>query len=276
MYQMFPTIYYFFWVRYHPGKVYSQKKSWSETKYRPSFLPTTKPHPLNPFDRGPTSLVLAGYRLVVLWPLCACFTIFSFCLLLFPRRFYRSRLVLFCFAACLCLISSRISCCVCHFLQFDFSFLFFTHFLLLTLPVIPYFFSSYFFILVFTPVLLYKRIWAFVGQIMLTSSKGSQVQFILICQSHSTEELYFTVDLYSTTDMYSAADLRFAVDCSPQHFFLWIFLALQSSWWIFGPCFSLGFLPHGFLDMDSQNWASIIRFELQWTVIDSSPLQLNF
>ena len=123
MYQMFPTIYYFFWVRYHPSKVYSQKKSWSETKYRPSFLPTTTPHPLNPFDRGPTSLVLVGYRLVVLQPLCTCFTIFCFCLLLFPRRFYRSRLVLFCFVACLCLISSRISCCVCHFLQFDFSFL---------------------------------------------------------------------------------------------------------------------------------------------------------
>ena len=30
--------------------------------------------------------------------------------------------------------------------------------------------------IVFTPILLYKRIWAFVGQIMLTGSKGSWAQ----------------------------------------------------------------------------------------------------
>ena len=173
MYQMFPTIYYFFWVRYHPSKVYSQKKSWSETKYRPSFLPTTKPHPLNPFDRGPTSLVLAGYRLVVLWPLCACSTIFCFCLLLFPRRFYRSRLVLFCFVLLHVFVLFLHAFPAVFVISFSLTFLFFTHFLLLTLPVVPCFFSSYFFILAFTPVLLYKRIWAFVGQIMLTSSKGS-------------------------------------------------------------------------------------------------------
>ena len=123
MHQMVLTIYYFFWVKYHPSKIYSQKKSWQETKYRPHFPPTTKPHLLNPLDHRPTFLVLAGYRLVVLRPFCACSTIFCFCLLSFSRRFCRSRLFLFRFAACFCLISSHVSCCVCHFLQFGFSFL---------------------------------------------------------------------------------------------------------------------------------------------------------
>ena len=48
-----------------PTRYLSQKKLRQETKYRLPFPPTTKPRPLNPFDRGPTSLVLAGYRLVV-------------------------------------------------------------------------------------------------------------------------------------------------------------------------------------------------------------------
>ena len=144
---MVPTIYYFFWIRYHPSKVYSQKKSRLETKYRPHFPPTTKPHPLNLLDRGPTSLVLAGYRLVVLWPLCACSTIFYFCLLLFPHRFYCSKLVLFYSVACLCLISSSISYCVYHFLQFGFSFL----------HAISCFFLSCFFILVFHAYLFIQK-----------------------------------------------------------------------------------------------------------------------
>ena len=76
------------------------------------------------YPTGPTSLVLAGYKLVVLRPLCACSTIFCFCLLLFPRTFCRSRLALFRSAACFCLISSCVSCCVCHLLQFGFSFLY--------------------------------------------------------------------------------------------------------------------------------------------------------
>jgi len=78
---------------------------------------------LTPLDRGSTSLVLDGYRLVVLRPFCAYFTIFCFCLLSFPRRFCLSRLVLFHSTTCFCLISSRVSCCVCHFLRFGFSFL---------------------------------------------------------------------------------------------------------------------------------------------------------
>ena len=123
MHQMVPTIYYFFWVRYHPSRVYSQKKLRLETKYRPPFPPTTKPHLLNPLNRGPTSLILAGYRLVVLWPFCAYSTIFCFCLLSFPCCFYCSRLALLCSAMCLRLISSCVSCYVCHFFWFGFSFL---------------------------------------------------------------------------------------------------------------------------------------------------------
>ena len=171
MHQMVPTIYYFFWVRYHPSKVYSQKKSRQETKYRPSFPPTTKPLPLNPLNHGPTSIVLARYRLVVLQPFYACFTIFCFCLLSFPRHFYRSRLVLFRSAVCFCLISSRVSCCVCHFLQFGFSFLHVIH--VADTSCCSLFLFIMLFHIVFTPILFYKRIWAFVGQILLTGSKGS-------------------------------------------------------------------------------------------------------
>ena len=155
---MVPTIHYFFWVRYHPNKIYSQKKSWLETKYRPLFPPTTKPQPLNLIDREPTSLVLARYRLVVLRSFCAYFIIFCFCL---PRHFCRSRLVLFRSDVCFCLISSRVS--YCFVFSFGLAFLSFIWFLLLTLLTVPCFFSSCFFISIFTPILLYKRIWAFVG-----------------------------------------------------------------------------------------------------------------
>ena len=120
MHQMVPTIYYFFWVRYHLSKIYSQKKSWQETKYRPHFPPTTKPRPLNPLDRGPTSLVLAGYRLVVLRPFCACSTVFYVCL---PRRFHRSILVLFRSAACFVLFLHAFPATFVIFHWFGFSFL---------------------------------------------------------------------------------------------------------------------------------------------------------
>ena len=114
------TIYYFFWVRYHPSKAYSQKKLRQETKYRPPFSPTTKPRPLNPLDRGPTSLVLARYRLVVPWPFCACFAIFCICL---PRFFCRSRLALFWSAACFVLFLRVFPATFVIFLWFGFSFL---------------------------------------------------------------------------------------------------------------------------------------------------------
>ena len=73
---------------------------------------------------------------------------------------------------------------------------------------------------------LYKRIWTFMGQIMLTRSKGSWAQFVFVYQSHSAEELYSTKELYSAADLYSV------IDCFPLHFFLWTFLALRSSWWV--------------------------------------------
>ena len=88
----------------------------------PLFPPTTKPHLLNPFNRGPTSLVLTGYRLVVLRPFCACSIVFCVCL---PRRFCRSRLVLFRFAACFVLFLHKFPATFVIFLWFSFSFLFF-------------------------------------------------------------------------------------------------------------------------------------------------------
>ena len=91
---------------------------------------------------------------------------------------------------------------------------------------------------------------------MLTGSKGSWAQFALICWSNSAEELYFVADLNSTADLYSVADLHFATDCFLLHFFLWTFLAFRSSWWVFGPCFSLGFPLHGLLGRDLLKWAS--------------------
>ena len=120
---MVPTIYYFFWVRYHPRKVYSQKKSQQETKYRPPFPPTTKPHSLNSLDCGPTSFVLAGYRLVVLWSFYVYSTVFYFCLLSFPRCFCRSRLVLFCSLCVSVLFLHAFHAVFVIFLWFGFSFL---------------------------------------------------------------------------------------------------------------------------------------------------------
>ena len=69
-------------------------------------------------------------------------------------------------------------------ISFYLTFFSFTQFLLLTIPC---FFLSYFFILVFIPMLLYKRI---------LPSKGYQTQFALFCQNHSTEDLYSATDLY--------------------------------------------------------------------------------
>jgi len=87
-----------------------------------------------------------------------------------------------------------------------------------------------------------------VGQIMLTGSKGSWTQFVFICRSHYVEELYSTANLHSVANFYSGSD-RF-----PLHFFFWTFLALWSSWWAFGPCFSLGFPLYGLLSLASY-WA---------------------
>ena len=155
---------------------------------------------------------------MVLRPSCTCFIILYFCLLSFPRRFCCSKFILFRSPACLfCLYLSFVeesigswACLVffCLFSDFIFfllhafsavgfvlflhafpivfiisfglTFLSFMQFLLLTLSAVPCFFLLCFFLLVFTLTLLYKRIWAFVGQIMFTRSKGSWTQFALI------------------------------------------------------------------------------------------------
>ena len=96
-------------------------------------------------------------------------------------------------------------------ISFGLVFLSLTQFLLLTFSIVPCFFSLCFFILVFTSILLYKRIWAFMD---LYQSKGSCTQFAIIYQSHSIKDLYSTANMYSTVDLYSAAD-HF-----PLHFFL--------------------------------------------------------
>ena len=84
----------------------------------PLFPLTTKPRPLNPLNCGPTSLVLARYRLVVLQPFCACSTVFCVCL---PRCFYCSRLVLFRYAACFILFLRVFLATFVIFLWFGFS-----------------------------------------------------------------------------------------------------------------------------------------------------------
>ena len=176
------------------------------------------------------------------WPFCACSTIFCVCL---PHHFCHSRLALFWFAPCFVLFLHVFPTTFVIFLWFGFSFL---H----MIPAADISCRSLFLFIVllhisFHAYPLYKRIWAFVGQIMLTGSKGSWAQFVFVCRSHSTRELYYAADLYS------AVDLHFAIDCFPLHFFLWTSLVLWSSWWAFGPYFSLGFPPYGPLGMDSKN-----------------------
>ena len=84
----------------------------------PLFPLTTKPRPLNPLNCGPTSLVLARYRLVVLRPFCACSIVFCVCL---PRCFYCSRLVMFRYAACFILFLRVFLATFVIFLWFGFS-----------------------------------------------------------------------------------------------------------------------------------------------------------
>ena len=270
---MVPTIHYFFWVRYHPNKIYSQKKSWLETKYRPLFPPTTKPQPLNPIDREPTSLVLARYRLVVLWSFCACFIIFCFCL---PRRFCRSRLVLFRSDVCFCLISSRVSYCVCLFLWFGFSFLHmipvadtscYSLFLFIVLFHIN--FHAYPFIQknlglcgpdnadwikrVLGPIclnMLKPFCWrtVFCDRFVFCGRSVFCCKFVIFCRFACCCRL-FSLTLLSLDLSYSSV---FLVG-------LWALLFIGLSFvWAFVSCNLLGFLPHGPLGTDLQKWASTI------------------
>ena len=89
---------------------YISKRSYGR---KPNIDPFSPYHQTTPFEflnRGPTSLVLVGYRLVMLRSLCACSTIFCFCLLSFPCSFCCSKLVLFHPVSCLfcqCLSSMK-------------------------------------------------------------------------------------------------------------------------------------------------------------------------
>ena len=134
---------------------------------------------------------------------CACSTVFCVCL---PRCFCCSRLVLFRFAACFVLFLHAFPATFVIFLWFDFS----------SLHMIPaadtsccsLFLFIVLFHISFLAYFLYKRIWAFVGQIMLTRSKRSWAQFVFVRRSHSAKELYSTAELYSVADPF------------PLHFFL--------------------------------------------------------
>ena len=139
---------------------------------------------------------------------------------------------------------------LCLSFSFGLAFLSFVWFLLLTLPTIPCFFSSSFFVLTFTPIFLYKRIWAFMGQIILTRSRGFWAQFVFICRCHSAEELYFAADLYSTADLRQIYILSLDLSCFSLFFLvgLWALIFIE-------------LLPHGLLDMNSQKWASTIFFD---------------
>ena len=80
-----------------PARYFSHKKPWQELHNKPSFLPTTKPHPLNPLTECLPPLYCLGTSR---WcsNLCVSSTILCICLLLFPRHSSCSCLVSFCYA----------------------------------------------------------------------------------------------------------------------------------------------------------------------------------
>ena len=121
--------------------------------------------PSESLDRGPISLILAGYRLVVLRPLCACSTILCFCLLSFPHRFCRSRLALFCFASC----CSAHACLVFFCLFFDL-----VSFLLYVFSVVAafvFFHCVFSWRLVWLLFFFYKDVMGFIGLLPFIGSK---------------------------------------------------------------------------------------------------------
>ena len=83
-----------FWVKCHPSKALPQIKPRQEPQNRPSFLPTIKPHPLNPLTEGPPPLYWLGTSRWCFSPYVS-FTILIIYLLLLPQHSYRSCLVSF-------------------------------------------------------------------------------------------------------------------------------------------------------------------------------------
>ena len=171
---MVPTIYYFFWLRYHLNRVYSQKKLWLETKYRPFFPPPPNHTLWIPLTVGPPPLYWLG---IGWWCSNPCVLASLSSVFVFFHSHAVSVVVdKFCFILLHVFVLFLHVFPVLFVISFGLAFLSITQFLLLTLPAVHCFFSLCFFILVFTPIFLYKRIWVFVGQIMLTGSKGSWAQ----------------------------------------------------------------------------------------------------
>ena len=178
-----------------------------------------------------------------------------FCLLSFSRRFCHSRFVLFCSTVCLCLISSWVSYCVCHFSLIWFSFL---H----MIPTADTSCCSLFLFIVLLHISFHADLFIQKNLGLCGPNNVNWIKRVMdpIC-------LYLPKPLWQRT--VSCGRFVFCCKfviccrstfCSRSAFFLWTFLALRSSWWAFGPWFLLGFLPHGILDMDSQKWASTINF----------------
>ena len=188
---------------------------------------------------------------MVLRPLCACSTILYFCLILFSRCFCHSRIALFRSIVCHCLISSCVSCCVCHFLWFEFSFLNIIpaidtscYFLFLFIVFLHISFHTYYFIQkdlgfcgpnnvdwikrVLGPICLdllkpFCRTAVFYGRFVFCC------RFAFCCRSLSLT--FLSLDL--------SCFLVFLMG-------LWALLFIELSFvWAFESCFLLGFLPHG-------------------------------
>ena len=93
-----------FWVKCHPSKALPQIKPRQEPQNRPSFLPTIKPHPLNPLTEGPPPLYWLGTSRWCFSPYVS-FTILIIYLLLLPQHSCRS-----------CLVSVYCVCWACAYL----------------------------------------------------------------------------------------------------------------------------------------------------------------
>ena len=198
---------------------------------------------MNPLDRGPTSLILAGCRLVVPLPFYACSTIFCVCL---SRSFYRSILALFWSVAYFVLLLHAFPDTFVFFFFFFFFFGFsFPH-------VIPVADTSYCSLFLFI-VLLHISFHAYPFiQKNLGFCGPDNVDWIkrvlgLICLCLSKPFCQGTILCDRFAFCYRLLSLAFlSLDLSCSLVFL------------VGLAFSLGFLPHGLLDMDLQKWASTI------------------
>ena len=74
---------YLFWVKCNPNKTFPPKKFEHEPQNRPSFLPTTKPYPLNTLIRGPPPMYWLGTSRWCPDPLCMLYSIWIYFFLAF-------------------------------------------------------------------------------------------------------------------------------------------------------------------------------------------------